>query len=301
MLALILAGFMIMAAVDTAPPETLDRSHLTLSFEETFPGDHLDRWSLGGPHGRWKTNTNYRDQTGPDAYKSHTLIWNLNKQLWVDPEFTGQGDKPLGLDPFAVADGVLTIKGWPTPAGLDSKLWGYPYLTGMISTETSFAQTYGYFEITAEWPRGKGAHPTFWLLPTDKSWPPEFDVAEEIGNPDEAYFTLHFTGADGKAAQDAYQLKPAGSGDRFTRFGMLWTPTIIAWYQDDRLIRRIRNPGIDKPCYMLATLEIGGKWPGDPDGTTPWPMAWRIKAIRAYALKDVPVSPGSPAPPRSPA
>lgn len=282
------SGLMVAAAVVSTPERTLDRSNLVLSFEETFPGDRLDIWDpLLNPHGRWKTNLISGEQAGLGAYTSRTLEPNHNKQIWVDPTFPGLGAVRLGLDPFSVSDAGLTIKAWPTPDNLVSKLWGFHYLSGMISTERSFAQRYGYFEMTAEWPKGKGAHPGFWLLPTDGSWPPELDIAEELGDADAAYFTAHFTGPDGKPAQDQGKVTHAQSQTRFTRFGMLWTPEIIAWYQDDQLIRMIRNPGVDKPCYILATLEIGGIWGGDPDATTAWPMEWKIKAIRAYALKPV--------------
>jgi beta-glucanase (GH16 family) len=279
------AALMVLAAVLAAPQKTLDRSRLVLTFEETFADGHLDLWSPEShPHGRWKTNLISGAQSGPNAFQSRTLQPNADRQIWVDPSFPGLGVEPLGLDPFDVSQGLLTIKAWPTPPETKLRLWGYPYLAGMISTERSFHQRYGYFEIDAEWPAGRGAHPGFWLLPTDGSWPPELDGAEEIGDTDQAWFTAHFNGPDGKPAQDGQVRKHVNSGDRFTRFGVLWTRDIIAWYQDDRLIRTIRNPGIDKPSYILATFEIGGTWPKDPDASTRWPMRWKIRAIRAYAL-----------------
>jgi serralysin len=281
------SALMVAAAVVSTPHPKLDRSELVLTFEDTFSGDHLDIWNpLANPNGRWKTNLISGEQSGPGAYSSRTLAPNADKQIWVDPTFTGTSGTPLNLDPFSISNDGLTIKAWPTPADMKPKLWGFSYLSGMISTQKSFAQRYGYFEMTAEWPGGKGAHPGFWLVPTDGSWPPELDIAEEVGDTDVAYFTVHYAGPDGKPLQDAGKITHADSQNRFTRFGMLWTPQVIAWYQDDKLIRTIRNPGVNKPCYILATLEIGGIWPGDPDATTAWPMQWKIKAIRAYRLRN---------------
>jgi beta-glucanase (GH16 family) len=39
----------------------------------------------------------------------------------------------------------------------------------MITSYSSFASTYGYYEIRARVPRDKGLFPAFWLLPRDKT------------------------------------------------------------------------------------------------------------------------------------
>ena len=117
------AALMVAAAVVSTPHQTLDRSHLRLVFEDTFRGDTLDRWDPAlNPHGRWKTSLLTGDQSGYGVYSSRTLIPNADKQIWVDAAFKGLSDAPLGLDPFNISNGVLTIKGWPTPTPLESKL-----------------------------------------------------------------------------------------------------------------------------------------------------------------------------------
>ena len=51
----------------------------------------------------------------------------------------------------------------------------------MISTDQSWAQTYGYFEVVAQVPAGKGHWSAFWLTAAGIGWPPEIDIFEAYG------------------------------------------------------------------------------------------------------------------------
>ncbi len=55
------------------------------------------------------------------------------------------------------------------------------YATARISTSETWAQTYGYFEIEARMPRGRGRWPGFWTTFAGQGWPPEIDVLEAYG------------------------------------------------------------------------------------------------------------------------
>ncbi len=62
----------------------------------------------------------------------------------------------------------------------------------MLTTYSSFAQTYGYFEMRADMPDDQGAWPAFWLPPGDGTWPPELDVVEMHGqDPNTVIATVH--------------------------------------------------------------------------------------------------------------
>ena len=49
--------------------------------------------------------------------------WNGEQQIYVDPRYAGQGATPLGLDPFRVRDGVLSIVATRTPPNLKPALF----------------------------------------------------------------------------------------------------------------------------------------------------------------------------------
>jgi hypothetical protein len=265
------------AASATAPlTHSPDGRPLTLTFDEEF--ETFQPWRNG--HGRWRTT--FRDGQAPDPIDVRTLRGNKELQLYVDPDMR-LGGRVIGvspasaLDPFVLHDGVLDIVAQPASPQLTSQLDGFRYTSGLITTQPSFAQAYGYFEMRAKLPRGKGVWPAFWMLPADFSWPPELDVMESIGDPG-LYWTTAHSKVDDRPG-DKHEIAP----DAFHVFAVSWDPKEIIWYLDGREMRRQPTPpDMNKPMYLLANLAIGGSWPGDPDASTRWPARMSIDYIRAY-------------------
>ncbi len=265
------------AATPAAPlTHSPDGRPLTLSFADEF--DSFRPWR--GGKGVWRTT--FKDGASDDPVELRTLRNNKELELYVDPGMRlGAGAIGIhpasALDPFVVHGGVLDIVAQPAPPGLARELHGFRFTSGLISTQPSFAQTYGYFEMRAKLPAGKGIWPAFWLLPTDLGWPPELDVMENIGDPTTIYMTAHSAVADRPA--DKAQISPG----QFHVFAVAWDPKQIVWYVDGREAKRQPTPpDMNKPMYMVANVAVGGSWPGDPDASTPWPARMSIDYIRAY-------------------
>jgi beta-glucanase (GH16 family) len=220
--------------------------------------------------GVWRTT--YRDGNSANELDIRTIKGNKEAQLYVDPEF-----RRLGLNPFRISGGVLEIRAEPAPLQAKASLGGYGYVSGLITTQPSFAQTYGYFEMRAKLPAGKGVWPAFWLVPKDLSWPPEVDIMESVGDPSKYYVTYHSS-----AAKDGGTEVPI-SPDAFHTFAVSWDRQNVIWFVDGREVKRLPTPpDMHKPMYMVANLALGGDWAGAPDGTTPFPATYKIDYIRAY-------------------
>ena len=255
---------------------------LRLTFDDEFATLRL--YDPRTKQGVWKTSFISGPQTGAYAWDSRTLHGNHELEIYVDPAFPGLGQGPLGLKPFAVRDGAVSIIADKTPEAVKWKLWGYNYISGLLTTQLSFAQRYGYFEIRAKLPAGKGVWPAFWLLPTDATWPPELDILEQIGGED-VYQTVH-TAQDGAHEQTGFKIQVPGDTSGFHTYGALWTPDRIVWFVDGRQTATAPTPAdMRKPMYLLLNLAIGGSMPGDPDDHTVWPARFSISYVHVYSLE----------------
>jgi beta-glucanase (GH16 family) len=256
------------AATDSPPLKTTPDGHpLRLVFSDDF--QTFRPWT--GHSGIWRTTFGEGSQPSLDR---RGLTGDRESEFYVDMGTVGHG-------PFFVDKGVLEITAVATPGskedGEEEQATRYPYMSGLISTQPSFAQTYGYFEMRAELPQGKGLWPAFWMLPKDESWPPEIDIVESIGDPSHVYMTAH-----------SKHLKSAGieahiAPHAFHTFAVSWDREQLIWYIDGGEAGRVPTPDdMHKPMYMLANLAVGGHWPGSPDTTTRFPAKLMIDYIRAY-------------------
>lgn len=187
-----------------------------------------------------------------------------------------------------VSDGTLKMRAYPTPEKARQHLWGYSHVAGMLSSELSHAQQYGYFEVRARFNSfSKGMHFTFWTLAKEPKWPPEIDIIDVIYKEPLQFNSSH----GGKASDYGPQIKdgyvnwydpPDGDFFGWHVWGMEWTEDDIRIFIDGQEVYHEPN-FINEPMYFLASWEIGGNWPGDPDDTTVWPGEVEIDYIRMYS------------------
>jgi serralysin len=208
------------------------------------------------------------------------------KEIYVDPTYKGDTQTPLGLNPFSVRNGVLTIRADRPDPLIRGHLEGQLYTSGLLTTRHSFSQRYGYFSMRARFPLGRGLWPAFWLLPSDRSWPPEIDVVEILGDqPTTLYATVHMVGPNHEHIKVGFNPSVDDVTSGFHSYGALWSPAFVAWYFDGKRVAytaELRD--MDKPMYILINLAVGGDWPGQPDATTKFPADMQIDYVRAYAL-----------------
>jgi beta-glucanase (GH16 family) len=231
--------------------------------KQTFNADFTMLHSGGSGMGGWMT-------TGATGWRT----------LESNHELEYYSDASTGFDPFTVDRGVLTITAAPgvNPAKL-------PYNSGLLTTYKFFNQLYGYFEMKARLPAGRGLWPAFWLLPVDGSWPPEIDVMEQLGSDSTTIYVGTHSAVGGDNVGTTTRVKVAATNSGFHTYGVDWQAGEITWYFDGAVIHRQPTPAdMHMPMYLVINLAVGGEksWPGAPTAQTVFPAHMIVEYLRAY-------------------
>ncbi len=223
----------------------------------------------------------------------------LNTSKWKDFIWYGSSRGPKN---YAVKDGLLKI--WPQPDGEGT------FFDRTIDTDGKFSQTYGYFEMQAKLPVGRGVWPAFWLLGRHGDQRPEIDIMEAYpgGGPDSGWgdanlhpvnygMTLHkLVAGDSPYATKLRDFSPYQGGldlsAGFHTYAVKWEPSGITFYFDGKQLGpkyQDTDRYYSRPMFVLLDLWFGSA-SGTPDGTTPTGEgnAYEVRYVRVWQFKTLP-------------
>lgn len=155
---------------------------------------------------------------------------------------------------------------------------------------------YGFYEVRAQLPCGRGMWPAIWLLPMDGSrWPDggEIDIMEMVGfNPDVIHATVHSAAFNHRLkTQRGAEVRVAGACTDFHRYQLEWTPETITIGVDGRAYMRVKNdqPGgaaawpFTRPYSLILNLAVGGDWGGQKGvDDAALPQAMKVDYVRYW-------------------
>ncbi|MGZ5095960.1 MAG: glycoside hydrolase family 16 protein, partial [Burkholderiales bacterium] len=202
---------------------------------------------------------------------------NGSSDFYLDPSVGG-----LGETPYTLVNGALDIHAQPTTPELKAAGVTATYTTGQIDTHNSFSQEYGYFEMRAQISGTYGTNSAFWLLPESGAWPPEIDVTEVLGRDPKTDVMSNHTGSN-NTTYSTTATSGVDLSQGYHTYGLMWTPTTMTFYLDG--VAEYTTPtqaDEHQPMYILATLGVGGSWPGNPSPTN-FSADMKIDYIRAYS------------------
>ncbi|WP_244441757.1 family 16 glycosylhydrolase [Rhizobium grahamii] len=242
--------------------------------------------------------------TFDDEFNTRSISQTGNGTTWADirPQWRFDANSDIGFgnssfvdpssgyDPFKVSNGVLTITAVPDRTGS-----GYPgaWESGLITTQGHFSQTYGYFEIRADFSNLAGAWDAFWLLPDHVIADPynaghwqELDVVENYGSFERGVYSgIHTTDAapnqNWQQNLQVYSELPQPAG--FHAYGMDWNEDTIGFYVDGQLVGTKPTPSdMHGPMYLLANLATQNDIHNNAD-IAKVPISSQIDYIRVYS------------------
>jgi beta-glucanase (GH16 family) len=242
-------------------------------------------------------------------------FFNYDANVWI----SGWGNAELQYytrepENAFVKEGHLHIR------AVKESLHGCGYTSARLKSRkrdgsSLFSKKYGRFEFRAKLPVGKGIWSALWMLPQDDkygTWASsgEIDVMESKGQePTKVHGTLHYGARwpNNTHSGKEYTLPAGESIASFHVYAVEWEPGEIRWYVDEKLtltqsfwwstskveLDKGAKPSkeadlnawpapFDQPFYLLMNVAVGGRFLGNPDKTTKFPVEMVVDYVRVY-------------------
>jgi len=179
-----------------------------------------------------------------------------------------------------VEDGRLIIEAHKETFG------GREYTVARLTSKQAW--TYGWYEISARLPEGRGVKSAIWMVSNSNpygSWPGsgEIDIMEFVGyKPGIIHATVHTEAYNHRIGNhQVKRLQIPDASSEFHLYAMEWTESAIKIHVDDTHYytfenERLQNSSADQrhwpfdhPFHFILTISVGGGWAGtkgvDPD------------------------------------
>ncbi len=195
-----------------------------------------------------------------------------------------------------VSDGTLKIL---SKRSVDAT--GNPvFSAGMISTQHSLNQKYGYFETRAKVNKQLGPHAAFWLLshvtgqeqdvPNPSIYGTEIDIFEyhRLEGTENLYFGLHWNGYNFSNASHRAVFSKSnipGISTGFHTFGLEWTPKEYIVYVDGKEMARSSEALSHIPEFVILSTEINGYGGDRFKMSSAVPDSFEVDYVKVYARK----------------
>ena len=172
---------------------------------------------------------------------------------------------------------------------------GNSYTSARLKTQGLQSFTYGKIEARMKIPVAQGLWPAFWTLGDNISqvgWPQcgEIDILEHISNVTYINGTMHWADNNGAHASSG-TATPWNNPSQFHVYSIEWDADSIKWFLDGKkyfggnITNNINSTEeLHLPMFIILNLAVGGGWPGNPNGTTPFPDTMFVDYVRVYEL-----------------
>lgn len=206
---------------------------------------------------------------------------SLNSAKWNDTIWYEASNPTKN---YAVSNGSLKI--WPQRDATGK------FFNRTIDTDGKYYQQYGFFEIEAKLPIGKGTWPAFWLFNHIGSRRPEIDIMEAYagGGPNSGWSDANFhptayaptVWIDAGRLAGTKTIQTSDLSAAFHKYALKWEANKQTFYFDGKEVYSL-NVSMPDQKYIMLDLWYGSA-SGQPDNTTPTGIgnSYEIKYVRAW-------------------
>lgn len=195
------------------------------------------------------------------------------------------------LENSRISDGTLRITARKEALTGAADYGKQAYTSARLITRGKASWTYGFFEVRAKLPCGRGTWPAIWMLGANGDpWPAngEIDIMEQVGmKPTEITGTIHTAATAGTFGKGGMRQLPDAC-TAFHNYQLTWTADHVVIGIDNVAYFTYNNPGtgkaawpFDGPQYLLLNLAIGGDMAGAVDDSI-FPRQFEIEHVRVY-------------------
>jgi len=243
------------------------------------PADHVLVWSDEFERDGLPDPTKWTHDTG----RNKEGWYNNEQQYYAGPR----------VENAVVRDGQLVITA-RREALSDAPDWGgQRYTASRLITRGLAEWTYGFFEIRARMPCGKGTWPALWMVGSGGRWPAdgELDIVEHVGsNPERISSAVHTAAASGGTAVSGKQRVPDAC-HAMHDYQMLWTADGV-WFGVDGVVHwhypkqaaDTRSWPFNAPQFLIMNIAVGGDLGGPVDDAA-FPVMMEIDHVRVYQAR----------------
>lgn len=221
---------------------------------------------------------------------------SLDLKKWYDhnPTWSGRPPSLFHRDCVSVSNGLLRIEAMDSKESALRKLpKEFSHISGFVRSKQQ--ARFGYFEMRAKLMDSTQVS-CFWLTSVEKDEWSEIDVIEVPAGIEKYASTLrpnvhYFHGPHYRGTLHKHKVSPSSHelgfnmSEAFHVYGVEWTPTVIRWYVDGKMIREMHNADYFQPLEMNMNIEANDYFGALPDDAS-LPAFYEIDFVRTWRRKE---------------
>jgi len=170
------------------------------------------------------------------------------------------------------------------------------YTSSRMNTAGKRSFRWGRIEARMKLPQTQGIWPAFWMLGSSfpgTPWPAsgEIDIMEHVGfEPEITHGAVHGPNYSGATPFSGTHYLNEIVSANYHVYAVEWDTNNIHWYVDGTRfyslsrsqVQSYGNWVFDQPFFIILNLAVGGRWPGNPNGSSTFPQRLFVDYVRVY-------------------